>query len=248
MKYFKAFLVVIWRLWMILLAAVYVLTIGLFIVLPLALFERTFPYIYPLARYWGKLIFYGMGFRLDYEDQIGLDPKKNYIFIANHTSLMDIMTVLTVLKHHPIVFVGKAELAKIPVFGRIYRRICILVDRKDLRSRAKVIPDAEAKIKQGLSIFIFPEGGVSDDRSIVLDRFKDGAFTMATETNTAIAVLSICGLKEMFPFNWFEGYPGRVNVKLLAILEPEQSGVKERNRLKEQAYQLIRKDIEQCKK
>lgn len=114
---------------MILIASVYVLTVGIFIVFPLALFDKTFPYTYPFIRYWGKFVFYGMGFRLDFEDEVGLDPDKQYVFIANHTSLMDIMTVLTVLKHHPMVFVGKAELAKIPIFGRIYKRICILVDQ-----------------------------------------------------------------------------------------------------------------------
>ena len=189
-----------------------------------------------------------MGFRLDFEDEVGLDPDKQYVFIANHTSLMDIMTVLTVLKHHPMVFVGKAELAKIPIFGRIYKRICILVDRTDRHSRAKVIPDAEARIAEGLSVFIFPEGGVSDDLSIVLDTFKDGAFSIAVETQTPIAVLSICGLKEMFPFNWFKGYPGKVKVKLLAVLTPEEASKKHRTELKEQAYQIIRKEIEQCKK
>ena len=138
MKYITGFFVLIWRIWMILLAAIYVLTIGVFIVLPLASFEKTFPYIYPLIRYWGKFVLYGTGFRIDYKKLVPLDPKENFVFIANHTSVMDIMLMLTILKHHPIVFVGKAELLKILIFVRIFERICIPVDRKSARSKAPV--------------------------------------------------------------------------------------------------------------
>ncbi|MBQ0148231.1 MAG: 1-acyl-sn-glycerol-3-phosphate acyltransferase, partial [Flavobacteriaceae bacterium] len=159
--------------------------------------------------------------------------------------MMDIMTVLTVLKHHPIVFVGKAELGKIPIFGRIYKRICIMVDRSSLKSRARVIPDAKHKLNQNLSIFIFPEGGVSDDTSIVLDKFKDGAYNIAVETQTPIAVLAIEGLKEMFPFDWFKGYPGKVKVTLLDIIPTEGKNIKDhKTELKEYTYNIIRKEIE----
>lgn len=245
MKYIKGLLVLLWRIWMIILGASYVLVFGLFVTIPLIFSEKAFKYIYPIIRYWGKFIFYGTGFRLEYEEKVKLDPNENYVFIANHTSMMDIMTVLTVLKHHPIVFVGKAELGKIPIFGRIYKRICILVDRSSLKSRAQVIPNAKQKLDQNLSIFIFPEGGVSDDTSIVLDKFKDGAFNIAIETQSPIAVLSIEGLKEMFPFNWFQGYPGTVKVKLLDIVETKDKNVKEHKaEIKNYTYQIIRKEIE----
>ena len=228
-----------------LLAGTYVIVMGLFVLIPLLISDKAFKFIYPIIRYFGKITFYGMGFRLDYEERIKLNPKENYVFIANHTSLMDIMTVLTVLKHHPIVFVGKAELAKIPIFGRIYKQICILVDRSSMKSRAEVIPNAMEKLNQDLSIFIFPEGGVSDDVSIVLDTFKDGAYNIAIETQTPIAVLSIEGLKEMFPFDWFKGYPGKVKVTLLDIIPTVGKNIKDhKSEIKDFTYNIIRKEIE----
>lgn len=245
MNYIKGFLVLIWRIWMILLGGTYVIIFGLIVTIPLIISEKSFKYVYPIIRYFGKIIFYGMGFRLEVDERVKLNPKENYVFIANHTSLMDIMTVLTVLKNHPIVFVGKAELGKIPIFGRVYKRICILVDRSSAKSRAKVYPDAKAKLDQGLNIFIFPEGGVSDDTSIVLDQFKDGAFNIAIETQSPIAVLAIDGLKEKFPFNWFKGYPGKVKVTVIDTLQTKGKNVKEhKEELKNKAYQLIRKEIE----
>ncbi len=245
MNYIKGALVLLWRIWMILLGSTYVIIFGLVVTIPLIISENAFKYVYPIIRYFGKIIFYGMGFRLDYEERVKLNPNENYVFIANHTSLMDIMVVLTVLKNHPIVFVGKAELGKIPIFGRVYKRICILVDRSSAKSRARVYPDSKKKLDQGLNIFIFPEGGVADDTSIVLDQFKDGAFNIAIETQSPIAVLAIDGLKEMFPFDWFKGYPGKVKVTLLETVETKGKTVKaHREEIKNYTYNLIRKEIE----
>ena len=241
----KAVVVFLWRIWMILLGSIYVVVFALVVIIPLSFSEKAFPYVYPIIRNFGRVLFYGMGFRLDYEEKVSLNPNERYVFIANHTSLMDIMTMLTVLDHHPIVFVGKAELGKIPIFGTVYKHICIAVDRTSLKSRAKVYPDAKKKLDQGLSIFIFPEGGVSDDPTIVLDTFKDGAFNLAIETQTPLAVFAIEGLKEMFPFDWFKGYPGKVKVKLLAVRPTAGKTVKEdKNQIKAEAYQLIREELE----
>ena len=245
MNYIKVIFVLLWRIWMILLGSIYVIIFALVVIIPLTFSEKAFPYVYPIIRNFGRVLFYGMGFRLEYEEEVHLNPKEKYVFIANHTSLMDIMTILTVLHHHPIVFVGKAELGKIPIFGTVYKHICIMVDRTSLKSRARVYPDAKKKLDQGLSIFIFPEGGVSDDPSIVLDTFKDGAFNIAIETQTPIAVFAIDGLRQMFPFDWFKGYPGKVKVKLLAILPTEGKTIKEdKNKIKDEAYQIIREGID----
>ena len=92
----KAVVVFLWRLWMILLGIIYVVVFALVVIIPLVISEKAFPYVYPIIRNFGRVLFYGMGFRLDYEEQVTLDPKERYVFIANHTSLMDIMTMLTV--------------------------------------------------------------------------------------------------------------------------------------------------------
>lgn len=88
---------------------------------------------------------------------------------------------------------------------------------------------------EGDSIVIFPEGGVPDDTSVVLDKFKDGAFNLATNHQFPIAVYTYVGLKEMFPFDNSKGFPGRVKVYFNEILEPEKS----LSELKEDAFQKI---------
>ncbi|MCK8143452.1 1-acyl-sn-glycerol-3-phosphate acyltransferase, partial [Flavobacterium sp. I-SCBP12n] len=139
---------------------------------------------------------------------------KSYMLIANHTSMMDIMMMLVAVKNHPFVFVGKKELAKIPLFGFIYKRVCILVDRGNSKSRYQVFERAQSRIKQGLSICIFPEGGVPDDESIVLDEFKDGAFRIAIEHQLPIVPLVFFDNKKRLSYTFFSGSPGRMRAKI----------------------------------
>ena len=250
MKYIKGFLVLLWRAWMIFLSLSYVLVIGVFIVLPLSYFDKTFPYIYPLVRFWGKFLLYGTGFTVDYKKHVALDSNRNYVFVANHSSIMDIMLMFTILKDHPIAFVGKAELLKIPIFGKIFERFCIPVDRTNARSKANVYPESIKKLKENRSIFIYPEGGVTNQKEfeIYLDSFKNGAFNIAIETKTPLAVIAIHGLNKMFPFNWFRGYPGKIKVRLLTIFETNNLEInKDREALKEAAFNTILKDLQQCK-
>ena len=135
------------------------------------------------------------------------------MFVANHTSMTDIMLMLAVVKN-PFVFVGKVELAKIPLFGYFYKRTCILVDRSSSRSRMAVFERAQKRLNSGLSICIFPEGGVPSDESIVLDEFKDGAFRLAIEHQIAIVPLTFADNKKRFSYTFFSGSPGIMRVKM----------------------------------
>lgn len=230
----------IWRVWFILLAIVFTILCGI----PVLFFSfkaSHFKYAYFFIRLWCFILFYGMGFRyrLIKETSKRSEKDKNYIFIANHTSIMDVMLMCILNRHHPICFIGKAELAKLPIFGIIYRRICILVDRKSPKSRANVYKKAAEKMQAGQNLVIFPEGGVPDDTGIILDDFKNGAFSMSSEHQIPIVVYSFLGLKKMFPFNHSKGYPGKVEVRFLDVLEPESDFEKQ----KEKAYHLIKRQL-----
>jgi len=159
-----------------------VVAIPIFLFFPFLLLfaskEAWYPKFFWLARnLWAKPILYGMGCppSVIFEQPILRD--RSYMLVANHTSMLDIMLMLYVSKN-PFVFVGKKELVKIPVFGFFYKRVCIMVDREDTQSRTGVYRRAQRRLKQGLSICIFPEGGVPEE-TVLLDSFKDGAFKMA---------------------------------------------------------------------
>ena len=84
-------------------------------------------------------------------------PNQSYMLAPNHTSMLDIMGMLA-LSPHPFVFVGKKELSKIPLFGFFYKRVVIMVDRSNHKSRKRVFKLAKKRLNDGVSMAIFPEG------------------------------------------------------------------------------------------
>ncbi|HAV03132.1 MAG TPA: 1-acyl-sn-glycerol-3-phosphate acyltransferase [Chryseobacterium sp.] len=230
----------LWRGWMILLGAVLTIVMGIPVLL-LSVRKEHYPYAYQFIRFWCFGMFYGMGFRYEYirETAKKIDPARQYVFISNHTSIMDVMLPCLLMPHHPLCYVGKKELVNIPIFGTIYKRICVMVDRSSARSRADVYRRCAERMAEGQSIVIFPEGGVPDDTSVILDHFKDGAFTLSYKFQVPIAVFAFHGLKEMFPFDSGKGHPGKVRVTLLDILEPGDS----QTALKERAYSLLKSSL-----
>lgn len=95
-----------------------------------------------------------------------------------------------------------------------------MVDRSSARSRADVYRRCAEKMEEGNSIVIFPEGGVPDDTSIILDDFKDGAFILSSKHHSPLVVHTFIGLKKIFPFDNSKGYPGTVKVYFNGIIEP----------------------------
>ena len=69
------------------------------------------------------------------------------MYCVNHASFLDPF-VLIALSKKPIVFVGKKELSKIPIFGFLYRRTVIMVDRSSFRSRKRVFEIAKKRLQK----------------------------------------------------------------------------------------------------
>ncbi len=206
--------------------------------------EKWYPYFFVMARIWAKIILLGMGFRVQLETEQETIEGKSYMFVANHTSMTDIMLMLSVVKN-PFVFVGKKELTKIPLFGFFYKRTCILVDRKSSKSRMAVFERAQKKIDQGFSVCIFPEGGVPLDESIVLDEFKDGAFRLAIDHHLPIVPLTFADNKKRFSYTFFSGSPGKMRVKIHHFFETATLKHEDKKTLKEEVHKVILKQLQE---
>jgi 1-acyl-sn-glycerol-3-phosphate acyltransferase len=147
------------------------------------------------------------------------------------------MLMLMAVKN-PFVFVGKAELAKIPLFGFFYKRTCILVDRSSPESRRAVFLSAQMRLKQGLSICIFPEGGVPDE-SVLLDEFKDGAFRLAVNHQIPVVPVTFADNKKRFSYTFFSGSPGKMRAKIHKFIPTEGLTVEDTRRLNESSRRVI---------
>lgn len=213
------------------------------VILATILSEKTYPLFFKIARIWAKIILIGMGFNYKISGAAIFEEGKSYVLVANHTSMTDIMLMLVLVKNHPFVFVGKKELAQIPIFGFIYKRVCILVDRSSSKSRFQVFERAQKRIQQGLSICIFPEGGVPEEH-IVLDEFKDGAFRIAIEHQLPIVPMVFYDNKKRFSYTFFSGSPGKMRAKILPIILTQGKTLGDKNDLKQQARKMILSALE----
>lgn len=142
------------------------------------------------------------------------DRSKQYIFVANHSSYMDIPCVVRCM-HQPIRVLGKYEMVKYPVFGIIYRMAVILVDRRDAQRRAESVRNLKAAVHKGISVFIFPEGTFNETDQ-PLKSFYPGAFRIAIETQTPLKpVLFVDAVDRMHYRGFFELTPGKNRVVFL---------------------------------
>ena len=92
---------------------------------------------------------------------------------------------------------GKIEMAKIPLFGIIYRRVVVMIERENKESRAKGFEELKEGLVKGQSILIFPEGTMNCSDKALAD-FYDGAFRLAIETQTPIAPVVILNARNLF--------------------------------------------------
>jgi len=218
MKILKYIFWVFYRIWFYILVALPILVLFPLLLISI-LKESWYPFFFRIARIWAKFILIGMGFRWKITREQTPNIKKSYMFVANHTSMTDIMLMLVTVKN-PFVFVGKKELGKIPLFGFFYKRTCILVDRSSEKSRKAVFLRAQRRLKQGLSICIFPEGMVPEE-DILLTDFKDGAFRLAINHQIPIVPITFGDNKKRFSYTFFSGSPGKMRAKIHKFISTE---------------------------
>jgi 1-acyl-sn-glycerol-3-phosphate acyltransferase len=241
MKVFKYLFWILYRIWFYILVAIPIILLFPILLISISK-ESWYPYFFRIARFWAYFILIGMGFRIKIDLEQKPDNKASYMFVANHTSMADIMLMLVASKN-PFVFVGKKELAKIPLFGFFYKRTCILVDRTSEKSRKAVFLRAQRRLKQGLSICIFPEGGVPEE-SIILDEFKDGAFRLAINHQIPIVPFVFLDNKKRFSYTFFSGGPGRMRVIGHEFIETKGLTIADTRSLNKQSREIILKTLE----
>jgi 1-acyl-sn-glycerol-3-phosphate acyltransferase len=245
MAVFKYPFWVLYRIWFYILVAIPIIALFPLLIVSISR-EKWYPYFFRLARIWSKFILIGMGFGYSIKREEIPDPKMSYMFVANHTSMADIMLMLVAVKN-PFVFVGKQELAKIPLFGFFYKRTCILVDRNSAKSRQAVFLRAQRRLKQGLSICIFPEGGVPEEH-ILLDAFKDGAFRLAINHQIPVVPITFYDNKNRFSYTFFSGGPGRMRAKIHEFIKTEGHTIADTKLFNEKSRTLIYDELSKSTK
>lgn len=149
------------------------------------------------SKLWMRIFFFATGCRLKIIGKENFEPGKVYIVICNHNSLMDV-PLSTPFIPGANKTIAKAEMAKIPVFGLIYKRGSILVDRNDKNSRRDSFKKMKEVLNLGMHMCIYPEG-TRNKTQLPLKEFHDGAFKLAVENETDILPALIFNTKKVLP-------------------------------------------------
>jgi 1-acyl-sn-glycerol-3-phosphate acyltransferase len=208
--------------------------------IPIA-FRTRYALIGVVNRWWAKSMFFlvGLPFRVEYRFKPA--AHRQYIFCPNHFSYLDIPTVG--LNRHNTIFVGKSEMSRIPLFGLMYRKLHITVDRSKLKSRYTTMVRSREAIDEGKSLTIFPEGGIATREPPQLAPFKDGAFRLAIEKQIPIVPVTIPGNWIILPDNEFLLHWGRVVVIFHEPVDTRGLRLEDVGELKKKVSETIRNEL-----
>jgi 1-acyl-sn-glycerol-3-phosphate acyltransferase len=160
--------------------------------------ERTAIFL-KVSKVWISIYFFLIGCSIRIKGVSNFEKDKNYIVICNHNSLMDILAITPFIPG-PNKTIAKSELAKIPLFGFIYKTGSILVDRNDKNSRTASFKSMIDVLESGMHMCIYPEGTRNKTR-YPLKEFHNGAFKLAIETGKPILPAIIFNTKKALPVN-----------------------------------------------
>lgn len=195
-------------------------------------------YHYYLNRFWAWLALKLVGISTEFIGLQNLDPKAQYVYCANHFSLLDILSFG--FSPHAVVYVGKKSLAKIPLFGYMFRKLHVTVDRSSLKNRYEALQQAMVVMGQNRSLVMFPEGGILSKQIPEMIKFKDGAFRAAIEKQIPLVPVTL-------PDNWIilpDKLPIRINRRKMRMIfhEPISTvglNMEDVPALKEQVFAVI---------
>ncbi len=179
-----------------------------------------------------------LGLDIEIEGLENIEPARNYVFMANHVSLLDGPLLFYVIPQRVRVILKKS-IFRIPIVGSGMRFVGFIpVDRKKMSSGKKSIDEAVQAMKEkGYSFLIFPEGTRSYDEK--LQAFKRGGFFLAVTAQVPIVPITIKGTFELMPRGRFFPRRGKIKVIFHPPVETAGKTVADIPVLKETVAQII---------
>lgn len=189
-----------------------------------------------MSRVWMKVYLTLIGCPLKVTGKEYFKPDEAYIVVCNHNSFMDVPITSPAIPGGNKT-IAKAELAKTPVFGMMYKTGSVLVDRKNENSRKDSFVKMKQVLEMGLHMCIYPEGtrNKSDEP---LKPFHDGAFKLAVASGKSVIPALIFNTRDILPANKFFLWPKRMRIDFLppVTLKPGESYLE----LKEEVFQIMK--------
>ena len=221
-----------------------VLTTAFFAILAIVVsfFTRTVNPVHIVARIWSQTILMGSRVHVGVTGLANIKPDKSYVYMANHQSNFDIPVLLGYL---PVQFrwLAKAELFKIPVFGRAMLGAgYVEIDRFNRKSAFESIEKAAQRMKDGVSVMIFPEGTRSKDGSV--QPFKKGGFVMAIKSGVPIIPVILRGTWPIMAKSSLRINPDDVEMEIGEPIDTSGYSMETKEELMDRVRAVIRQKFE----
>ncbi len=171
------------------------------------------------------------------------DRKRPMIFVFNHISYLDAITILKAIRFQNMRGLGKSEIGDIPIAGLIYRSAVIMVKRTSAEDRARSIADLKEALQHNISIALAPEGTFNETGKPLLP-FFDGAFKIAIETQTPIKPLLFLDTYDRLNYNSILSLtPGQSRVVYLEEIPVTGYTMEDVPVLKQKVYDVMEKAL-----
>jgi len=184
-------------------------------------------------RWWARCLVWAAGIEVRLHNEERMQAGTPRIYVSNHISWFDVLTLAAVLPRYK--FVGKAELFKIPLFGRAAHAAgMIAIERENRKSAFESYRVAAERIRAGASVVVFPEGTRGRDYS--LRQFKKGPFVLAVAAGVPIIPTIVHGTIEIMRRDSFRVRSGVVDIHFLEPIDASGLTYEDRNRLSRAAW------------
>lgn len=151
-----------------------------------------------------------IGVRIKVIGREKVDRIQSYVLVGNHQTALDFVANGYAF---PGVFrfLAKQELQKIPIFGFVVKKMCLVVDRKSMSSRSQSLVALKKELEEGVSVFIYPEGTRNKSQE-PLGHFYDGAFRLALQTRATILPMVILNAPNVCQPGQLDLWPGTLKI------------------------------------
>jgi 1-acyl-sn-glycerol-3-phosphate acyltransferase len=219
---------------------VFITIIGGSLTILFSFLDRSRRMVHQIARWWGQALLYFGRITVQAEGLEHLVPGQTYIYAANHRSNFDIFLLLAFLPG-PFAFIAKESLFRIPLFGQaIHRMGCVPVNRENVQQAIRSLNRAAAKVKQGASLAIYPEGTRATTPELL--PFKKGVFIMAMRGGQPVVPVALSGTRFIQPRGTIRVRPGPVKMVIGPPIFPQNYRRKEE--LMAAVYQSLAADYD----
>jgi 1-acyl-sn-glycerol-3-phosphate acyltransferase len=160
----------------------------------------------------GARVLLGIEVRVTGMEHLPIGKTMPAILLVKHQSTLETF-LLPTLMPHPLAYVFKRELLKVPFFGWAIGRLDMIHIDRSQRAQAfnKVVEQGKRLLAQGIWIIMFPEGTRIPRGQ--QGTYKSGGARLAIETGAPVIPIAVTSAK-VWPRKAFVKRPGVVDVSI----------------------------------